>query len=116
MSDTTQAFEKFQKELASNTHMQESLKQSAQNLTTEEEVHQLFLEHAKAAGYHVTQEDIAVLLEKAKQHIENAELTDEALEEVNGGFFFTGSLIGGLVLGGISVVGGFVGAIISENT
>lgn len=120
MSDTTQAFEKFQKELAENTEMQESLKRSAQNVTSEEEVHQLFLEHAKSAGYPVTQEDIAVFLEKAKQLIENSEISDEALEEVSGGFLLTGSAAAGLAIAGLmtagSVAGGFAWAIIDQNT
>lgn len=107
MSGNTHELNKFLKELAENTRMQEGLKQSAQNVCSEAEVNQLFLEQAENAGYHLTADDIEWLLQKAKKQAENTELTDEALEQVNSGSF----LIAGMVLGVIGVAAGAVGVV-----
>lgn len=117
MSSNKQELEKFLQELAKNTSMQEKLKQSAQNVTSEAEVNQLFLNQAETAGYNVDPGDMESVIQKAKQKAESSELTDESLEQVNGGFLATTGLVLSIVgiIAGTAVAAGSATALVYES-
>lgn len=109
MSGNTQDLEKFLQEVAKNPSMQETLKQKAQHITREAEVNRLILEQAQSAGYSVDTADIDELISNAKESQVGAELTDESLEQVNGGSFIIGASLIAAIFVGIGVSGAIGG-------
>lgn len=105
MSDSKNNLEKFLQQMADNASIQESLKQKAQQATTEAELNQLLCQQAQSEGYSVDAADVDLLIQNVKASDMGAELTDESLEQVNGGSIILGTIALITVIGSAAGIG-----------